>query len=108
MTDATTADIIAAEEVASKYKLAVWHAETWVCAGLMRHGYGKTRAEAVKDWAMDRAPWPAPKVVPMWAYIGNESHEVCTVVETAEYLADTDGGTVVPCEVVIRNKTEGV
>ncbi len=34
----TTADKLAADEIIEKYKLAVWHAETWVCSGLMRSG----------------------------------------------------------------------
>lgn len=106
MTDATTtADILAADEVAEKYKLAVWHtAGVWICAGLMREGTGPTRAAAVRDWAKEaEIEPPAAKVVPMWAAIKEDAiHSLHSDRVAADVQAWWFRGAVVPCDIVLR------
>jgi len=108
----TTADILAAWQLIEEHGLTIvpemgqggWacHSASWVASGC-------NRIAAVRAWAKAAGvPWPAVKVVPMWAVVGERG---IIRIYAGDYFAKVDvvrnGGHVVPCDVVIR-EIEGV
>lgn len=116
MTDTTTADDLAAWELIEAHRLCVCPmSDADGFNAFQLHvgadaGMGTTPAAAVKDWA-ERAgvKWKTPKVVQRWACeVDGEIGAAYTTPENAAVVADIGKcGTVVPCEVVIR-ETKGV
>lgn len=105
MTDATTADILAAAELIEEHKPTIWyHFDRWACeADQPYRGYGNNPTAAVKAWSESAGvPWPAMKVVPMY-YIRDDVDDAGFLsVQQSKPKRIQAGWTAVPCEVVIR------
>lgn len=107
-TSDTTADKLAAMQLIEKHGLTVlirWG--EWKCEARGHVGLGKTLTSSVKDWAIAAGvEWPAVKVVPMFAVVRGD--RVVLTTESESIVRALFGDEVKPCEVVIRDESEGV
>lgn len=118
MTDATTADKLAAWELIGKHGLflAKTAASKYAVArnaSDIPWSLGDTLVAAVRAWAEGAGvEWKPPDVVPMFAAVdafGPGIREMFLAQKEAEDNCEFwQCGTVVPCEVVIRTESEGV
>lgn len=111
MTDATkTADILAAWQLIEEHGLSVCQSvpKGWAVfrTGVVdKAKYADTRIAAVRAWAESAGvKWPAVRVVQRWACMTDgEIGAAYTTPQNAAIVMNVgDCGTVVPCDVVIR------
>lgn len=111
MTDATTAEVLAAWQLIDVYDIEVKHGRDGavVCESRSgRRGVGSSRIAAVRAWAEAAGvPWPKAKVVPMLAVMDGRVGVQMVAQSCDEGMARRlYGDRIVPCEVVIKTETE--